>query len=103
MLVKLLQDICTTCFQLPQPYHLAEVQPQRGRRIAAGGEATVYEGTVYDDSLRGRAVVVREFHAPNGGDWDSHAGQCIHKVRGVRFDVLGVCTYSLPPLTTVDR
>lgn len=48
---------------------------KQGKRIGAGGEATVYEG-----SYKGRAIVIREFHPPDGGDWESQDGRFIHKV-----------------------
>lgn len=50
----------------------------RGRRLASGGETTVYEG-----DYRGRAVAIRKFHRPPGGDWESPAGRSAVMVRPV--------------------
>lgn len=71
--LKLLQDICGTTLQFPESYWIDDVT--RERRIGAGAEATIYKGT-----CQGRAVVIREFHPPEGGNWQSSAGHSILQV-----------------------
>lgn len=66
-MLRLLQDVCGVSSLCPSVYWISGVT--RGRRIAAGGETTVYEG----DYL-GKAVAIRKFHCPAGGDWESPAG-----------------------------
>jgi hypothetical protein len=71
--LRLLQDICLSALQFPQSYWITGVV--RGRRIAAGGKATTYEGTYH-----GRPVVIRLYHPPTDNGWQDKAGQSVLKV-----------------------
>lgn len=60
MRMKQLQNICTQSLLFPPSYWITGVV--KGKRIAAGAEATVYQG-VY----QGTDVAIREFHYFMGG------------------------------------
>lgn len=60
----------------PKQYWITDVN--WGKRMGAGGEATIYEG-----SHHGRAVVIRELHPPEEGNWASSYGLLIHKVQWI--------------------
>lgn len=92
--LKLLQDICSLSGLLPEMYWVKNVS--RGRRVAAGGEATVYKA-LYQNSN----VVLREFHPPPHNDWTEAGGRQISQVskpqtNWIRFIVNGVSSNSLP-------
>ena len=59
--------------QFPQSYWITGVV--RGFRIAAGGEATTYDGT-----YRGCPVVIRLYHPPKANGWEDQDGQSVLKV-----------------------
>lgn len=71
--LKFLQDVCGESGQCPASYWLTGVT--RGKRCGVGGEATIYEGM-----YNGRCVVVREFHCPQDGDWETDNGVAIIKL-----------------------
>lgn len=71
--LRLLQDVCITYSLFPERFRITGVQ--RGRRFAAAGDATIYQG-VYEDT----PVLIRENHPPTGGDWTSEEGKKIVKV-----------------------
>lgn len=77
--LKLLQDLCAKSSHVPLAYRITNVK--EGKCIGVGGEATVYDG-IY----QGHNVAIRRFHPPKGGNWESNAGQLIHKVSFLFFN-----------------
>lgn len=71
--LRLLQDICSLSTRLPKLYWVNDVS--RGRRIAIGGETTVYKAR-----YRSSDAVVREFHPPPHNDWDDDEGKSVFTV-----------------------
>jgi hypothetical protein len=71
--LKLLQDLCSSSGHFPDSYWIDGVT--KGRRISAGGEATVYMAR-----RRDHAVVVREFHPIDGEEWNEPEAQSVKKV-----------------------
>jgi len=76
--LKLLQDICPSSLMFPPSFWITGVV--RGRRIAAGGEATTFDGT-----HRGRPVVIRLYHPPKAGGWEDQDGQSVLKANYIIF------------------
>ena len=78
--LKLLQDVSTASSLFPKSYWISDVT--KGKRISAGGEATVYLGHHI-----GQTVVIREFHFVELDEFD---GSEIERMATVRS--LHCCT-----------
>lgn len=81
--LKVLQHLSLAALQFPPCYLITDIV--RGKRIGAGGEATVYAGT-----CKGENVVIREFHPPRGGDWTTPEGKLVLRVSSL--SLLIVCS-----------